>query len=1043
MSYFKKFTTVALSLMLMMSTVPAYAEGESADYSDYVPGQIPENLIISSGVLNNNGGNARFGNITGGGYKYTVTENTRTGAWNVFPPSALIAENSGGNGTINLDYFKAGATYVYTAKVKNASEDTALTPYYGIAIPAKNSYSYFDAVGSNEYGNDGMPITSTEWTDFKATITFPENWNEASKDGAVGQKIFAGVGKKSDLNSSLIIDSTVGDSLYLAEEVPYNITVTGEKESLNCNESVDLTCEIVNQIDLCGKLNQDVSWYVVNSERTEKEDGFTITEKPDGVVTVSVSEDTEYGTYYVIAESEDYEGFRKGYEIEVKKPPLQDYVPGEAEEEGENYIQNPSNSGFATASSGDVKVTAGDGYVTLEAINDIESELGVEGLKVRTVGSNGLPSTFNFEPGKAYAVKARVRNSDPETEVYFNASISNSTAETLSLTAEYGREGMLLTDEWQEFGASILVSETYDKDAAASKRTFVLGFSNGTPAGTKIDIELSVLLSDISVYDIILKADENIVLGAEDCFEAEAAVVDTLGSPDGILQEFEWYLLDNEKVNRTDALKIEVSEDTKKAKVITDIYSQADTYYLVCESKNYDGFIRSIKFEVDKPSAEECIKEILKNAEEEILSENLEEYISFLKLETAIEDVNYETLAGIIVESRSRITDENMQDFLKKAIVIAAYEDADSLYDSEGEFKYADELNLKELDKDGATIYSLFENEISKDGKIKLQKALEGKYESFEEFEKAFMVEVILKAIEHPAKSGLGILELILTEENADAAGIKIDEYLDLEEKIDAAEHILKKEFTKEQLEKAIADIKDTIRKENNKGSGNSSSGSGSGGGYSKPSSIVIAPGITNNTGNEDAKPEDTQDNEVQMFKDVSEEHWAYREIYYLNRIDVISGVGEGLFNPDETVTREQFVKMLCEAFEYEISNESCEFSDVLKDAWYEKYIVTAVKKGIITGIGDGSFGVGKSITREDMAVIINRAMGENSMDEIESDFLDFDTVSEYAKGSVTYLNSIGVINGFDDGSFRPKDKCTRAQAAKIICTILNLKEDE
>ena len=99
---------------------------------------------------------------------------------------------------MNLDYYKAGTTYVYKAKVKNASEDSTLTPYYGIAIPAKNTYGYSDAVGSNEYGKDGMPIISTEWTEFKATITFPEKWNEASMDGAVGQKIFAGVGKKSD-----------------------------------------------------------------------------------------------------------------------------------------------------------------------------------------------------------------------------------------------------------------------------------------------------------------------------------------------------------------------------------------------------------------------------------------------------------------------------------------------------------------------------------------------------------------------------------------------------------------------------------------------------------------------------------------------------------------------------------------------------------------------------------------------------------------------------------------------------------------------------
>lgn len=1055
MKKFKRITATALSVLLATSGMTGFAE-DANDYSDYIPNDIPENLIPSYKILQvaANGASGGFAesntlmNLTLAEGKSVDANNWRIVGGSYFCSGLNKARADGSDERVPLehDYFEPGKTYVLKTKVKKRNEADSGTPTFGFAIHGEQGYAPQKVIYSSEYGKAGKAVTSTEFEDFADTITFPETWNIESKSYEVGQNIFIGMTSASTAPTGLSFTVTPGiDTFYLAEEVAYDITVSGEENGLNCYETIDLTAEVVNQAGIKGTMKQNFKWYAVNEERTAIEEGITVTENSEGSATVSVSADTEYGTYYVIAESEDYEGFRKGFEIEVKKPPLKDYQPGESEE-SKNYIQKPSNSGFATASSDNVKVTAGDGYVTVEALEDIESELGAEGLRVRNVGANGLPSSFNFEPGKTYAIKAKVRNPEPENDVYFNVSISNSTADTLSLTNEYGTEGLLLTGEWQEFSGSIRVSENYDYDAAVKNRNLTLGLNSGSAKGAKADIELSVFVGDIVAYDLVLDGEENAVLGADDSFEAKASVVNSVGGTDGLSQEFDWYLLDSEKVNKTDALKIEVSDDTNTATVLTDIYSESGVYYLVAESKEYEEFVKSIRFEVDKPSAEECIKEILKTSEKDALSGKLEEYLTALNIETDIENINYENLAEIIVGSRSIMTDENMNDFLKKAIVISAYENSDGLYETDGSFKYDEELNLKALDKDGVTVYSIFENDIKTEGKKALQKALEGEYKSFEEFEKAFAEQVILKAIEYPAKSGLGTLELILTKENAEAADIEIDEYLDLENKVDAAEHILNKSFTKETLEDAIDNIEKTIEdaEDDNKPSGNKGSSSSGGGSSSGGSSVAIAPSVTiNNSNNEENTEIDSELGKEGTFTDVREEHWAYRDIYYLNKINIVSGIGGNLFNPDGKVTREQFVKMICEAFKYEIINEASEFSDVSNGAWYEKYIVTAVKKGIINGTGDGKFGVGHSITREDMAVIINRALGENSAGELESDFQDFDEISEYAKDSVTYLNSIGVINGFNDGSFMPKAECTRAQAAKIICTILNLKGDE
>jgi len=112
-------------------------------------------------------------------------------------------------------------------------------------------------------------------------------------------------------------------------------------------------------------------------------------------------------------------------------------------------------------------------------------------------------------------------------------------------------------------------------------------------------------------------------------------------------------------------------------------------------------------------------------------------------------------------------------------------------------------------------------------------------------------------------------------------------------------------------------------------------------------------------------------------------------------------------------------------------------FSDVAKDAWYYPYIKAAVSKGIILGKEDGSFGVGEKVTRQDMAVMLCRAlMLEN--ENTDYVFADDDNISEYAKTAVYAMKAKNVISGFEDGTFKPLDSATRAQAAVMIQKAFN-----
>lgn len=176
-------------------------------------------------------------------------------------------------------------------------------------------------------------------------------------------------------------------------------------------------------------------------------------------------------------------------------------------------------------------------------------------------------------------------------------------------------------------------------------------------------------------------------------------------------------------------------------------------------------------------------------------------------------------------------------------------------------------------------------------------------------------------------------------------------------------------------------------------------------------------------------------------FIDISNDFWAANAIKYLSDKDIVSGYPDGSFNPNGKITREEFIVMLCRTFGFE-NNIKAEFADVDTTHWASEYIGTAAQKGIVNGMGDGNFGLGKNITREDMAVMINNAIKVTSTNISEkNDAADFDDAAEiadYAKESISVLQTAGIVNGMGDGRFNPKGNTTRAEASQIIYNVMN-----
>lgn len=176
-------------------------------------------------------------------------------------------------------------------------------------------------------------------------------------------------------------------------------------------------------------------------------------------------------------------------------------------------------------------------------------------------------------------------------------------------------------------------------------------------------------------------------------------------------------------------------------------------------------------------------------------------------------------------------------------------------------------------------------------------------------------------------------------------------------------------------------------------------------------------------------------------FTDIANSAWAHESIKALYNAGVINGLSETQFAPDAPVTREQFIKMLVEGFGINDANAVCDFEDVQKGAWYESYIATAYQLSLTSGISDAQFGVGSKITREDMAVFAYRFLNSvNAAPEVkEAVFGDGASINGYAKDAVGALSGAGIINGMGDGNFAPQEFATRAQAAKIIFSVLAL----
>lgn len=191
------------------------------------------------------------------------------------------------------------------------------------------------------------------------------------------------------------------------------------------------------------------------------------------------------------------------------------------------------------------------------------------------------------------------------------------------------------------------------------------------------------------------------------------------------------------------------------------------------------------------------------------------------------------------------------------------------------------------------------------------------------------------------------------------------------------------------------------------------------------------------------AQKERERDVVLRTFHDVPAGYWAVDAIAHSYARGYFKGEGEGRFAPERAITRGEFVSILGRMAGASASNTATAFGDVPSGVYYAGYVAWAQSKGIVTGVSQGRFEPNRSITREEMAVMLTKFLASQNKSYAATGYATFSdgsSIAGWAKDSVDKMTRQGILSGMGNGDFAPKANFSRAQAAQVLYT-MDLKD--
>lgn len=179
-------------------------------------------------------------------------------------------------------------------------------------------------------------------------------------------------------------------------------------------------------------------------------------------------------------------------------------------------------------------------------------------------------------------------------------------------------------------------------------------------------------------------------------------------------------------------------------------------------------------------------------------------------------------------------------------------------------------------------------------------------------------------------------------------------------------------------------------------------------------------------------------------FGDIAN-HWARFDIETMAAKRIVSGLPGHHYAPDQTMTRAELTSLIVRALGIAETRTDTTFKDVPADAWFAGAVATSIAAGLVEGMSETEFAPNAPVSREQAAVLLTRALhaagkkadGLTKQQLTVAGFTDNEQISEWSKEAIAELRAVGIIQGFQDETFRPADHVSRAQAAVMIMRLL------
>lgn len=166
-------------------------------------------------------------------------------------------------------------------------------------------------------------------------------------------------------------------------------------------------------------------------------------------------------------------------------------------------------------------------------------------------------------------------------------------------------------------------------------------------------------------------------------------------------------------------------------------------------------------------------------------------------------------------------------------------------------------------------------------------------------------------------------------------------------------------------------------------------------------------------------------------FSDVDANAWYAEAVAYCREHGLMAGIGDHQFAPESSLTRAQLAAVLYRIAGSPAVTGQDDFTDTSDGAWYSDSVLWASQQGLVSGYGNGLFGPNDPVTREQMTAILWRYAGSPAVQE-SGNYSDAAEISAYA-AAIAWSDANSIVRPASSGVFSPKENATRAQVADAL----------